>query len=1121
MERLSSNDEAGMTEDGKTVWPALGEYIEVYESALAFKGEAELAEFAPPANHPERLAILCELVRVDLEYQWEQGRQPHLEHYRDRFPALFEEPELVREMAYEEYRQRQRAGEAPASADYRRRFGVETDSWPPAPSGSGRAAESSRPGAAPLPHSIGEGTSDLERAASAYRHFRKEGGGLDDLASLLKSYQVPAEHAEFLRELDQSDPHAAERLADAFAGLPRVGDQFLGFRLCGELGRGAFGRVFLARQGDLAHRLVALKVSADVAGESHALAQLQHTNVVPVYSVHRNGPHQAVCMPFLGAATLADTVAVLKVRDTMPDSGEALLATLTARARSAARAAAEDGTRARTDADEDMSRSDEPPRTDSQVQVPPEPPRSAPQVIRLRELGFVPAVLWLIARVADGLAHAHERGILHRDLKPANILFADDGEPLLLDFNLAADMKARARVSAALVGGTLPYMAPEHLAAFRDDLVTFDARCDVYSLGVVLFELLTGAHPFPVRRGRVSDALPAMIADRQVPAPDVRGLNPAASPAVASIVRRCLEADPARRYQSARQLQEDLERQLDHLPLLHAADSSPRERLTKWAIRHPRATSSTTVAVIAAALIIAITAAAFVGRQHSRRVEAAESFRRLAEERREAIALLSTPDVDPALIEEGLGYCGRIVQRYGVLEGTYWEKNPLAANLAPTERRRLREDLGDLLVLGSAAYSSRAASGVGHTKSDDLAAAATWLDRATESFGAGNTPRALALARADLARAAGRPADEVRSLRETADAIPPRGPAERLLLATERIDSDRRSQILADLDAVTEEDPRNFVTWIARGNWFARLGMNADAVESYGVGIAMAPRRFWPYLHRGLLFLDLRNFSRAVADFDRLIALRPDWAAAYLNRAIAKLELGDPAGAVADLNLCLARDDAPARAWFVRARAKARLGDEKGAHLDQEEGMKQQPRDPDSFVTRGVARLPHDPQSALADFEAALALNPRHLMALQDKASVLSENLGRTEHAIRVLDSALEHFPASVPALAGRAVLHARLGHRDAALRDAREALTLDDKAITLYQAACVFAQTLKQKPADSHEAIRLLASAFRKDHTWVAVAATDPDLAPIRDRPEFTKLVNAYAVVEQAEATQ
>ena len=89
---------------------------------------------------------------------------------------------------------------------------------------------------------------------------------------------------------------------------------------------------------------------------------------------------------------------------------------------------------------------------------------------------------------------------------------------------------------------------------------------------------------------------------------------------------------------------------------------------------------------------------------------------------------------------------------------------------------------------------------------------------------------------------------------------------------------------------------------------------------------------------------------------------------------------------------------------------------------------------------RGLARLPGDPHGALADFDAALALNPRSQSALQNKANVLSEHLGRTEEAIRVLDTAIEHHPDYVKALAGRGVLLARLGRREAALRDAQAA---------------------------------------------------------------------------------
>ena len=87
--------------------------------------------------------------------------------------------------------------------------------------------------------------------------------------------------------------------------MPVPGQEFLGFRLISELGRGAFGRVFAARQGSLANRFVALKVATSVFGEAQTLAQLQHTNIVPIYSIHRVGPFQAVCMPYFGRTTLA------------------------------------------------------------------------------------------------------------------------------------------------------------------------------------------------------------------------------------------------------------------------------------------------------------------------------------------------------------------------------------------------------------------------------------------------------------------------------------------------------------------------------------------------------------------------------------------------------------------------------------------------------------------------------------------------------------------------------------------------------------------------------------------------------------------------------------------------
>jgi serine/threonine protein kinase/tetratricopeptide (TPR) repeat protein len=959
----------------------------------------------------------------------------------------------------------------------------------------------------------------MERAADAYRTYRRKGPDRPEMLDvLLDSYRVPREQAELVRSLDRTDPHAAERLAEALGSFPRPGADFLGFRLCGELGRGAFGRVFLARQGDLADRLVALKVSADVAGESHALARLQHTNIVPIYSVHRRGPLQAVCMPYLGATTLADTLTSLRSQAALPRSGEGLLSSLRSRKPTAPaeQGATDDVSEGRADTVGPETGSGGPEAID--------PHRGellSPEVERLRGLGYVPAVLWVAARVADGLAHAHERGVLHRDLKPANILFADDGEPVLLDFNLAADTRAGVGAAVALVGGTLPYMAPEHLTAFREGEAAVDARSDVYALGVILYELLTGAQPFPIRTGSVDTILPEMIADRLGPRPDVRSANSAVSPAVASIVRHCLEPDPALRYRSARELQEDLRRQLDDLPLRHAPEPSLRERLGKWARRHPRLTSSTSVGIVSACLLLAVSMAFLARQGHLRRLEAADSFRRLSDEVRQADVLLGSRDADPRQVDEGIALCQKAVGRFRVLEDPRWPSSSLVTLLSQNDRRVLREDVGWLLFLWTRAVAWRAETTTDPARRAEQVGLALRLNTLAEgSFGRANAPRAWWLQRADLEHLSGRP-DEARRLRERAGSAPAETPRERLLSFSDRIGLMPRREALSFLQEVSRTDPQNFANWLRLGNLYVELARMSnqtsyldEAGHCYGVGIALRPDVYWAYLNRGLLYLETKDYPRARGDFDRVIALRPDLAMAFINRALARLGTSDLQGAVDDLTRALEFKDAPTQALFIRARARAGLGDKQGAERDRAEGLRREPHDAVSWVVRGLAKLPADPPGALADFDAALALNPRYDRALQNKASVLSEHLGRIEEAVRVLDTALAHHPGYVKALAGRGVLLARFGRRDDAVRDARAVLAMDDGALTVYQAACVYALTSKQQPGDRAEALRFLAEAVRKDGSWLAVAREDPDLNPIRDQPGFRDLLQALEVV-------
>ena len=129
------------------------------------------------------------------------------------------------------------------------------------------------------------------------------------------------------------------------------------------------------------------------------------------------------------------------------------------------------------------------------------------------------AIAWWGARLAEALQHAHDRGVLHRDVKPSNVLVIDDGMPMLLDFNLAREsvLDDNERGEATL-GGTVDYMAPEHLEALAEGMSDqVDRRADIYGLGVLLYEAVVGKKPFlPPGKGQsVVDSLFRAADDRR------------------------------------------------------------------------------------------------------------------------------------------------------------------------------------------------------------------------------------------------------------------------------------------------------------------------------------------------------------------------------------------------------------------------------------------------------------------------------------------------------------------------------------------------------------------------------------------------------------------------------
>jgi serine/threonine protein kinase len=343
-------------------------------------------------------------------------------------------------------------------------------------------------------------------------------------------------------------------------GLPfllKPGVRLADFELVRLLGEGSFAQVFLARQISL-ERQVALKVTANQGSEARTLASLEHDHIVQVFGEIVDPAHnlRLLYMQYVPGTTLKKIIDLLRARPPHERHGRAILEII-------------DG-----------------------LTVPPAALHPAGLRSRemLQEADLIQAMCWIGGRLAEALDYAHKRGVLHRDIKPANILISPYARPLLADFNLAlrTDPSAAAEQS---FGGTLAYMAPEHLDAFNPQTgvphSAVDERSDVYGLGMVLYELLIGQLAFEVAEGggSLSQVLHQMAAARRSGAPTLSCQLPEASAALDHVMRRCLAPEPADRYPTARHVAAALDgcRELRRIE----RDLPAPGPLTRLALRRP------------------------------------------------------------------------------------------------------------------------------------------------------------------------------------------------------------------------------------------------------------------------------------------------------------------------------------------------------------------------------------------------------------------------------------------------------------------------------------------------------------------------------------------------------
>jgi hypothetical protein len=233
----------------------------------------------------------------------------------------------------------------------------------------------------------------------------------------------------------------------------------------------------------------------------------------------------------------------------------------------------------------------------------------------------------LVATLAGALHSAHQAGVLHRDLKPSNVLLTADGIPKVGDFGLAKLLDgAGEQTATGAIVGTPSYMAPEQALGQSREL---GPAVDVWALGAILYELLTGRPPF-----LGVTALETLEQVRRAEPVAVRQLNPQAPRDLETICLKCLEKDPKRRYTSAQELAGDLGRHLRHEPIT-ARRVGLLGRGWRWCRRHPSRTALLAVSVVAVLVVVGLVL--WFNRQLSGELAATESARRSAVAARAAL----------------------------------------------------------------------------------------------------------------------------------------------------------------------------------------------------------------------------------------------------------------------------------------------------------------------------------------------------------------------------------------------------------------------------------------------------------------------------------------------------
>jgi|GEM_PF-5190248 len=999
-----------------------------------------------------------------------------------------------------------------------------------------------------------------------------------DACSKISNVNISEHGVELLKFEHQRLMEASMQSGGLVPTFPDVGSFWNGFKLIGILGEGSIARVFLAKQSSMSNRLVALKLTARQTSESALLARIQHSGVVPIYSVHHLNGLYGVCMPYVGSTTLADLMekefrttsrssaaetrvnsrfsslrARFKGLVAVPEqfldtviSGQTIVSRLQERQslistwiksgqtalslnQEAEQELIESGSAPSESSSPNLVSTFDDGEVDNLTQEGQSRTQAFKQAVRelpanhdllneaSRKLGqfdYTQVVLWFGIQLADALHHVHCCGVVHFDVKPANVLLGYDGQVRLLDFNVSQQeesCKHQEPSTDQLMGGTPAYMAPEQREALLcNESCQPKSSVDIYSLGAVLFEMLTGQKP---AQGTIDlqQQLRSSLADSQLRLS--RGLQ--------AVILKSMAFNPDARYESAEQFSEDLRSVLNHQPLIHVPEPSRWESLEKWRKRHPRLASGGSVATLAASLLLCVGLWGWFQGQERQWAKQELAIHELSRDLPVAVSLFSAVSEFDELQDDLHVTLKRVFQNLEHLRASEIKSGRGQGNIA-----RIASIAPDLVKLQSM-WSTQIGNSGGALS--PLYSIRHSVDQASiDKNDFQNLGRQLGIADSGSGK---------------------------WLSEFSRYYS--RSDYMKAIE-YAEANPAEFEDYasvLLLGHCYLLTKQYQRASNVYSEAIAMERSVPLATFYRGVAMLGIEAYRQAEADFRSVLDREPRFISARYNLGLVLSKQQKWLEAEVAFSAIIDEKQDSSRAWLARARVRAKLNNATGAQADVLSALKTKPRRCSDLLEIGQLLASSDLTQAISCVREAIERFPNNLDARQTLAHLLSLSKGTENEAIQHLDQVLKMDSRNALALGGRAVLLARAGRVESAVIDLERLEEQNPQdPMLMYQISCGYSliaqyekdsatgkpisecdfnepqfggvsgmqsaddrrqvQCMSSWTADASDAMRQSIVWYKKavfaDHSICKIAASDPDVRALRG----TDFFNAFQAI-------